>query len=87
MYADSLLTKALTYSPYSLRPSPGTGVSIKTTADSAECRLDRMVIEPNLGSPAAMLKDADPLTFCEIYYLRCNEARIIEEKIVSAPFL
>jgi hypothetical protein len=50
-------------------------------------RWDRMVTELNLGSPAAMPKDADPRTFCEIYYLDITNKELPIEKIVTTPFL
>jgi hypothetical protein len=45
-----------------------------------------MITELNLGSPAAMPKDAD-LLFCEIYYLDITKKELSIEKIVTAPFL
>jgi hypothetical protein len=46
-----------------------------------------MVTELNLGSPAAMPKDADPRTFCEIYYLDITKKDLSIEKIVTITIL
>jgi hypothetical protein len=46
-----------------------------------------MFTELNLGSPAAMPKDADPRTFCEIYYLDITKKDLSIEKIVTITIL